>query len=106
MQKEKHLFWRLRKILFLSLFLVMSVNMMFAQVRITGTVTDAGGGPLIGVNVIERGTVNGAITDIDGNFTLNVASTNSVLVFSYVGFTTQEVPVGNNTRLTVVLAED
>ncbi len=106
MQKEKHLFWRLRKILFLSLFLVMSVNMMFAQVRITGTVTDAGGGPLIGVNVIERGTVNGTITDIDGNFTLNVASTNSVLVFSYVGFTTQEVPVGNNTRLTVVLAED
>lgn len=106
MQKEKHLFWRLRKILFLSLFLVMSVSMMFAQVRITGTVTDAGGGSLIGVNVIERGTVNGAITDIDGNFTLSVASTNSVLVFSYVGFTTQEVPVGNNTRLTIVLAED
>ena len=106
MQKEKHLFWKARRILFLLLFFLMSVGVMLAQVRVTGTVTDAGGGSLIGVNVIEKGTMNGTITDLDGNFTLNVASTNSVLAFSYVGFTTQEVPVGNNTRLTVVLAED
>ncbi|MDD3789560.1 MAG: SusC/RagA family TonB-linked outer membrane protein, partial [Petrimonas sp.] len=79
---------------------------MYAQVRVTGTVTDAGGGPLIGVNVMEKGTTNGTITDIDGNFTVNVASPNSVLVFSYVGFTVQEIPVGNNTRMTVVLRED
>lgn len=106
MQKEKHLFWKARKIVFLSLFLVMSVSMMFAQVRITGTVTDAGRDPLIGVNVIEKGTMNGTVTDTDGNFTLNVASTNSVLVFSYVGFRSQEIPVGNKTKLAVVLAED
>ena len=106
MQKEKHLFWKARKIVFPSLFLVMSVSMMFAQVRITGTVTDAGRDPLIGVNVIEKGTMNGTVTDMDGNFTLNVASTNSVLVFSYVGFRSQEIPVGNKTRLAVVLAED
>lgn len=106
MQKEKHLFREARKIMLLTLSLLMSATMVFAQVRITGTVTDAGGGPLIGVNVIEKGTMNGTITDTDGNFTLNVASTSSVLVFSYVGFTTQEVPVGNNTRLTIVLAED
>ncbi len=91
MQKEKHLFWKARKIVFPSLFLVMSVSMMFAQVRITGTVTDAGRDPLIGVNVIEKGTMNGTVTDTDGNFTLNVASTNSVLVFSYVGFRSQEL---------------
>lgn len=106
MQKEKHLFWKLGKTVLLSLVFAMSTSMMFAQIHITGTVTDAGGGSLIGVNVIEKGTVNGTITDIDGNFTLNVASSNSILVFSYVGFTTQEIPVGNNTKLTVVLTED
>lgn len=106
MQKEKHSFSKIMLKTFLALFLTLCATGMYAQVRVTGTVTDAGGGPLIGVNVMEKGTLNGTITDLDGNFTVNVASSNSVLVFSYVGFTTQEIPVGNNTRLTVTLAED
>lgn len=79
---------------------------MHAQVRVTGTITDAVGDPLIGVNVIEKGTVNGTITDVNGNFVLSVASSNSSLVISYVGFRTQEITVGNNTRINVVLSED
>lgn len=92
----------------MMLFLCMMIGAtsLLAQVRITGTVTDAGGGPLIGVNVIEQGTSNGTITDMDGNFVLNVRSSESALLFSYVGFVTQEIPVGNNTKLTVVLLED
>ena len=95
MQKEKHLFSGLRKLCMLSLLMITSAGLMFAQVRVTGVVTDADGETLIGVNVIERGTTHGTITDLDGTFDLDVSSPNSYLVFSYVGFTTQEVQVGN-----------
>lgn len=110
MQKEKHLFRRVRRIMFLSLFLMMSATVMFAQVRVTGTVTDAGGGPLVGANVIEkipdREVTNGTVTDFEGNFTIEVASRGSFLAFSYVGFVTQIIPVADNTRLNVILSED
>lgn len=79
---------------------------MLAQTRIQGTVTDAGGTPMIGVNVVEKGTLNGTVTDAEGNFTLNVASSNSVLVFTYVGYVSQEIEVGNNRSMTVVMQED
>lgn len=106
MRKEKHSLFKTLSKVFLGLFFMVCATGMYAQVRVTGTVTDAAGDPLIGVNVMEKGTTNGTITDVSGNFTLSVASPQSVLVFSYVGFTTQEIPVGNNTRLNVVLTED
>ncbi len=76
------------------------------QYTVTGTVTDAQGVPLAGANVVEKGTVNGAQADFDGNFTLNVADGNAVLVFSYLGFATMEVGVNNRTSLTVNMQED
>jgi len=106
MQKEKFFFTGVRKLLLLSLIMVTSAGFVFAQVNVTGVVTDADGEPLIGVNVIEKGTSHGTITDVDGNFTIDVASSNSVLVFSYVGFVAQEVPVGASRHLTVVLQLD
>ena len=106
MQKEKHLFSELRKLCLLSLLMITSAGLMFAQVRVTGVVTDADGETLVGVNVIERGTAHGTITDIDGKFALDVASPNSYLVFSYVGFTTQEVQVGNTRNFNIVLQLD
>ena len=107
MQEEKHFFcnW-MRKLFLLSLLLVSSTVIMLAQVNVAGVVTDADGETLIGVNVIERGTSHGTITDAHGRFTLTVDSPNSVLVFSYVGFTTLEVPVGQNRQLTIVLEYD
>lgn len=60
--------------------------------------------PLIGVSVLEKGTTNGTITDFDGNYVLNVAK-GRILVFSYVGYTTQEIAV-NQPSLTVSLKED
>ncbi len=75
------------------------------QKRVTGRVTDANGNALPGVNILEKGTINGAITDADGRYALTVASANSVLSFSFIGFVTQEKPVGALTNIDVTLAE-
>ncbi len=75
------------------------------QRRVTGRVSDAGGEALPGVNILEKGTINGAISDADGNFALTLTSSNPVLNFSFIGYLTQEVVVGNQTNITVTLAE-
>ncbi len=73
---------------------------------VTGKVTSADDGTgLPGVNVVEKGTNNGTVTDVDGNYSLSV-SDNATLVFSFVGFTTQEISVGNQTSLNVTLEAD
>ena len=72
---------------------------------ISGIVTDNYGTPIIGANVIEKGTTNGIITDIDGKFTLEVAS-DAIVQVSYIGYNTQELKVGNQTKLTIQLVED
>lgn len=74
--------------------------------RINGVVVDGNGEPLIGVNVLEKGTTNGSITDFDGKFTLNVSSPDAVLVFSYVGFMNQEVSVSGKTDIKITMRED
>jgi len=73
--------------------------------RVTGTVTDSEGETIIGANILEKGTMNGTVTDIAGNFSLEVRD-NAVLQISYVGYVTQDIPVGNRTVLSIVLAED
>lgn len=74
---------------------------------ITGTVTVASdGSPLAGVSVSQKGTTRGIITDVDGNYELNVTGPEAVLVFSYVGFIKQEIVVGNQRQINVALAED
>lgn len=72
---------------------------------ITGRVADSKGEALPGVNVLEKGTVNGAVTDVDGKFSINVASANSVLSFSFIGYTSQDVTVGAQTTLAISLVE-
>lgn len=73
--------------------------------KITGNIVDNFGEPVIGANVMEKGTSNGTITDIDGNFSLNVSS-NGVLVVSFIGYLTQEIPVGNTNSFNIQLKED
>ena len=75
-----------------------------SQVRVTGKVIDNLGMPMIGVSILEKGTSNGVVTDIDGNYSLN-ATEGGTLVFSYVGYVTQEHPVAEGT-LNVTMAED
>lgn len=72
---------------------------------ITGIVRDATGEPVIGANIVEKGTTNGTISDMNGKFSLTVAP-KAVLQISYIGFNTMEVPVGSKTSLTVKLTED
>lgn len=72
---------------------------------IKGIVTDSNGEPVIGANIIEKGTTNGTVTDLNGTFTLQIASKATVQI-SYIGFNTQEVPVTKQTHLTIDLKED
>ena len=83
----------------------MSIQETQQTKTVTGTVIDAAGIPVIGANVLVKGTTNGTITDIDGNFTLEVSS-GDVLEISYIGYVSQEFPVGNQTQFNVTLAED
>ena len=85
-----------------------SLNAQIVQQSITvkGVVKDKTGEPIIGANVLEKGTTNGIITDFDGNFTLEVANANSVLVFSYIGYQSQEIVVGSQRTINVTLSED
>ncbi|MDR2968319.1 MAG: TonB-dependent receptor [Tannerellaceae bacterium] len=74
---------------------------------ISGTVTDGSlREPLIGVNVFVKGTTNGAVTDMDGKFSLQQVPEGAVLVVSYVGYVTQEIRVGNQASYAIVLQED
>lgn len=73
--------------------------------HVTGKVVDAKGEPIIGANVIEKGTTNGIITDVDGNFNLNVNS-GATLEISYIGYNSQNVAVGNQTQFNITLSED
>ena len=79
----------------------------FAQTRtVSGSVLDATGAGLPGVSVTIKNTSAGTVTDFDGNYTLSGVNNQSVLMFSYIGFVTQEVAVGSADRLDVNMAED
>lgn len=73
--------------------------------KITGTVLDATGMPVIGANIMVKGTTNGTITDMDGKFSLDVPK-GATLVVTYVGYTNQEISVGNQKKLSITLRED
>src|SRR5688572_2727768 len=75
-------------------------------ILVSGTVNDENGQPLPGVNVLEKGTTNGTTTDATGRFSFNVQDANSVLVFSFIGYSTQEIPVGGQTEFSITLAPD
>lgn len=79
---------------------------LYAQEKtVTGTISDDSGQPLPGANVLVRGTTTGTQSDFDGNYSIQANDTD-VLVFSYIGFTAQSIPVGNNTTIDVTLKED
>ena len=97
------------KKMFLSLALLLTSTIMYAQSEISGTVVDATGEAIIGATVKEKGTSNGTITDFDGNFKMKV-NEGTILTISYVGYQTQEVPAHQGMKVTLkddaeVLAE-
>jgi TonB-linked SusC/RagA family outer membrane protein len=80
---------------------------LFAQgnIRVSGMISDTDGLPLPGVNIAVKGTTTGIVSDGDGKYTIQVPGSAAVLVFSYIGCTTQEIRVGNQTSLDVVMRE-
>ena len=87
------------------LFFLTGISANAQTSSVSGTVTD-GQFPLPGVNIIVKNTGNGTTTDFDGNYTLENLKASDVIVFSYVGYKTQEITVGNKATIDVVLVED
>ena len=75
------------------------------QKKVSGKITDANGTALAGVNVLEKGTLNGAISDQNGVYTVNLSTANSILTFSFIGYSTMEVPVGTQSVVDIILKE-
>jgi TonB-linked SusC/RagA family outer membrane protein len=90
-------------IIFLVLF---STAYGFSQTTVNGTVSDEQGEPLPGVNVLAQGTSNGVVTNFDGEYTITITSKETVLVFSYIGFATKNIVIGNQNVHNVTLQED
>src|SRR5690554_4176248 len=85
---------------------VFSCSIVFADdITINGTVTEETGAPLPGVTIMVKGTTIGTITDMDGRFTISVPE-ESTLIFSFLGFIAQEINVGNQSKIDVVLQEN
>ncbi|MEM1259614.1 MAG: SusC/RagA family TonB-linked outer membrane protein, partial [Bacteroidota bacterium] len=96
------------KITLIKSLLLLGTFICFGTIQaqtVTGTVSDASG-PLPGASVVVKGTTNGTQTDFDGNYTLNEVAGDATLVFSYIGFATQEVAVNGQTTINVTLQED
>jgi len=92
----------LKRLMFLAI--TLSSSVIFAQ-TVNGTISDDDG-PLPGVNILEKGTTNGTVSDFDGNYSINLTNSDAVLVFSFVGFSTQEVAVSGQGVVNVVLLVD
>ena len=87
-------------------FIVLSSAEVLQQIVVTGSVHDNTGEPLAGVNITVKGTNTGIVSDADGKYRINVPGTNAVLQFSYIGMISQEITVGNQTEINVILSED
>ncbi len=93
--------------LFLILFLTLTTTMLQAQVLVSGVISDAENKePLPGVAIVEKGTTNGTITNDQGNFTITVSSHDATLSFSYMGYLTEELIVGDQTSIELKLVPD
>jgi TonB-linked SusC/RagA family outer membrane protein len=78
----------------------------FSQVTVTGKVTEADGQPMAGVTVIVKGTTTGTTTDLDGTYSLTFDYENAILVYSFIGYTTQEIPVAGKSVIDIILKEE
>ena len=93
------------KLLAIMLALFSTAAALTAQVRVTGVVHDDTGQGVIGASIMEKGTSNGAITDLDGRYAITVKQ-GATLVFSSIGYATQEIPVEGRSVIDVILKED
>jgi TonB-dependent starch-binding outer membrane protein SusC len=98
--------WRWNRVPAFLLFFLLSLSGVAQDVRVSGKVSDNSGAGLPGVNVVVKGTTRGVTTDGNGNFQINVPNQQTILVISFIGYTTQEITVGNQSVINVSLADD
>jgi len=91
------------KTFLMLLILIMSSSGIFAQITVTGRVIDTDQQPVIGANVVVKGTTVGTMTDIDGKYSINAPSSSSIIVISFIGYVPQEFIVGNSSVLNATL---
>ena len=97
----------IRKLLFTCVFALLSFGMAWAQkIQVTGRVTDSTGEGIPGATIREKGTTNGVSADYNGVFSIKVADRNAILIISSIGYAAQEVKVGNQTAVNILLGED
>lgn len=102
-----YLFRCLEKKWVFTISVLLFMTSAFGQnIKISGNVLDENGLPLLGANIIEAGTTNGTLSDFDGNFTMSISNINAKLVFSFIGYTTEEVLIKGKTSVTVRLNPD
>ena len=92
--------------LFILMLMTVCSTAVLAQGKVSGTVVDANGEPVIGASILVKGTSKGTVTDFDGNYNIPSVPQNATLVFSYVGFRTQSVAVAGKSQINVTLEED
>jgi len=97
---------RLIRFLLVGIFLVSQLTAYGQQKTVTGTVTGEDGNPLVGVTIVVKGTVRGALTDVDGKYSIPDLAADDVLSFSFVGMKVQEFTVGNQTSIDVRMESD
>lgn len=102
---KKKVLLKLRKGLIFTFLWILSLSAMAQNITVVGNVQDEKGEPIIGATIQLKGSSIGTVTDMEGNFTLRDVPSNGVLVFSYVGYSTQEVPVNNRKTIDVILKE-
>lgn len=104
---NKHL---LRQLLFYFLLLATALNpiQIFGQQQSTirGTVVDVSGLPIIGANILVKGTTNGSVTDMDGNYTITNVTSPATLLITYIGYINQEIIYNGQSRIDITLIED
>ena len=81
------------------------LHQKYSKKLVKGRITDETGAALAGVNVLEKSTTNGVIADMDGKYSISVASSSSVLVFSFIGYDSQEAVVGSLSALDITLKQ-
>ncbi|MDP5228858.1 MAG: carboxypeptidase-like regulatory domain-containing protein, partial [Cellulophaga sp.] len=104
LQKPIQILGRSKSLLVVFVFFL-SISAM-AQKTITGTILDENGTPIPAVNVLQKGTTNGTAADFDGNFSITLVAGENALIFSSIGFKTNELALGAATNINVTLVED
>lgn len=102
---SRHLSWSKLFNVLAAFLLLFSTSVYAQETEILGTIVDAEGIPLPGASIVIKGTTNGTQTDFDGNYSIE-ANADDILMFSYIGYASQEIPIDNQTNINVVLQED